>query len=675
MAKLTHKIFVTNLSHTNMKPVHYRPDIDGLRAIAVMAVIFYHLGAQYLPGGFIGVDIFFVISGYLITSIIAREIKEQRFSLLQFWERRVRRIFPALFAVLAATTIAAYVIFLYPNDFLEFGRSLLTQSIFLINIFFMRQEDYFAASPDTLPLLHTWSLAVEEQFYLFFPILLLLLFRWRRAWLLPTLTVLTVASFLLSVYFSVYTPGYSFTIPGLPHVWGGATHATAAFYLLPTRAWELLMGALLAITALRPQSLIRAEILAHIGLILLTLSILMTTESLPFPGFIALLPVIGTSLLIYANSAHKTTVATILSYKPIVGIGLISYALYLWHWPIIVFSHYLTFTIPTVLLNTTILSLTGVLAVLTYHYIETPFRHRKILAKRSHLFLVAAVGLGIFFSIGLYIHTNHGLPERAPESASVVASAVADINPRRYECFQNNYRQLTPGSDPCLMGTSQALDEVSFILWGDSQADTLMPAFDKAAEELGVTGAFFAIGGCAPLLHTQTLSTDAKCEQLKHAVTSFVASNNITHIFIIGAWSPTYTTADGTIIALDNLLKETIATLNKDGLRITLIDTPPNQPTYNDRQAFLELARGKSSSFTSISTEQYLHIHADIHDILRKFATSGISVLFPHETLCETDTCTLIDADNKILYRDATHLNTYGAMKLHPMVRAAFLEN
>lgn len=226
----------------------YRPDIDGLRAVAVIAVLLFHLKISGFAGGYIGVDVFFVISGFLITSILLRDLQRGKFSLIEFWKRRIRRIFPVLFFVMLATAMASYFFILFPTDYSTFSQSLVAQSLFLINIFFMRTGSYFAAPAETAPLLHTWSLAIEEQFYIVFPVLLFVLFTALKRYLLTTLTITTIASFMYSVWLVNIAPDQAFSLPFIPHVWGGATNLSAGFYFPLARFWELLAGALLAVT-------------------------------------------------------------------------------------------------------------------------------------------------------------------------------------------------------------------------------------------------------------------------------------------------------------------------------------------------------------------------------------------------------------------------------------------
>jgi len=288
-----------------MSSLVYRRDIDGLRAIAVIAVVLFHFGVPGLTGGFVGVDVFFVISGYLITSISWRQREAGRFSFVECWTRRARRILPALFAMIAVLLAVGWVL-MAPKDYEQLGQSVRYQVMFASNLLFMRQDGYFDVASDLKPLLHTWSLAVEEQFYILFPLLLTLLASRFRHWRLALFGVLLI-SFGLSV-------------------WAVAQHPEKAFFLLPMRAWELLAGAMLAVAPVSKTRLTAAaaQCISLLGLGLILIAVFAYDKNTPFPGAAALLPVLGVVALIWANEHHSTWVGRILSSRLLVGLGLIS---------------------------------------------------------------------------------------------------------------------------------------------------------------------------------------------------------------------------------------------------------------------------------------------------------------------------------------------------------------
>ncbi len=308
--------------------MEYRREIDGLRAVAVLPVILFHAGFSWFAGGYVGVDIFFVISGYLITTIIINDIENGRFSIAKFYERRARRILPALFFVLICCIPFAWM-WMVPSQFKDFSQALVAITFFSSNILFWRKEDYFAPAAEENPLLHTWSLGVEEQFYIFFPILLIMLWRFGRQPVFYVVCLLSLISFLLSE-------------------WGWRNNPEANFYLLPTRAWELGIGAICAFI-LNGRPVKSNQFLSLTGLVLIIYSIFAFDESLPFPSAYALLPVLGAALIIIYGSSSTFT-AKILSMKWLVGIGLVSFSAYLWHQPLLAFARIRSLTDPSAVL-------------------------------------------------------------------------------------------------------------------------------------------------------------------------------------------------------------------------------------------------------------------------------------------------------------------------------------
>lgn len=502
----------------------YRPDIDGLRTMAVLPVVFYHAGLPGFSGGYVGVDIFFVISGFLITSIIYGELSEGRFSILRFYERRARRILPALFVVILASMIVGWFT-LIPADYDEMGQSILSALLFVSNIWFWQTSGgYFQGGTDYLPMLHTWSLAVEEQFYILFPLLLMALQRFARRLLLPAAVLLVVMSFLLAA-------------------WATPRMLSASFYLLPTRIWELGFGSLLAM-GLLPTAAPKAlrEGAGVLGLMCILLPVFLYDSRTSFPGLAALPPVLGATLLIWAGTPGPTATSRLLSLRPMVWIGLISYSLYLWHWPIMAFVRNRLFTVE---LDSTLQMVTILASVLagwiSWHFIERPFRMpvRDRSWRQGQILRLSAVGMTLLGGLaGLIILTGGMMTQRF--TAEQLA-AVDSFGP-----LQNRFRDTCFGPRPsnhfCILGSQDPDAPIEWMLWGDSHADALLPALNALAEQRGVRLAFAGHTACAPLpgLARTDLPdrSGSSCNQHNEIVIAFLRqTQSITKVFLHARWA------------------------------------------------------------------------------------------------------------------------------------------
>lgn len=404
----------------------YRAEIDGLRALAVVPVILFHAGAAGFSGGYVGVDIFFVISGYLITTILLNELEQDRFSLIGFYERRARRILPALFLVMLACLPFAWFM-MHPSELVDFSQSLLATTGFSSNILFWLESGYFDTEAELKPLLHTWSLAVEEQFYIFFPLMLLFLWPMGRANLFALVSGLGLASLAFA------------------H-WGAYALPSATFYLLPTRAWELFAGALIAFYFKRRESQAcppalngrAAEWLGLAGLGLIVASIALFDKQTPFPSLYALVPVAGTCLLIvYAQPG--TITQRLLSQRVLVGIGLISYSGYLWHQPILAFYRFNKFGHLSAFEIIAVCALVAALAYLSWRFVEAPFRSKTRIS-RNTIFALSGLCMAAFGAIGLAGHVADGFPHRK------VGIQALDYNPDNMQLRFDSWRLLNARS-------------------------------------------------------------------------------------------------------------------------------------------------------------------------------------------------------------------------------------
>lgn len=364
----------------------YRREIDGLRALAVVPVILFHAGFETFRGGFVGVDVFFVISGYLITTIILAELEQGNFSIVNFYERRARRILPTLFFVMFACIPFSWIL-LSPADLTSFSKSLIAVPLFLSNFFFWRDGGYFETAAELKPLLHTWSLAVEEQYYVIFPLFLLLSWKLGKHWILLTLGVIFFASLVLAQ-------------------WASHAMPDVAFYLLPTRVWELLVGAGAAFYLSRRGKKIFGENLSEIagwtGVMLILFSVFSYDNSTPFPGIFALIPTLGT-LLIILFASQQTYVGKFVGNKIFVGIGLISYSAYLWHQPVLAYARHWIVDFDH-FLALLLIALVLILSILSWKYVELPFRNKEKFG-RTFIFTASSTAALFFISLG-YISSN-----------------------------------------------------------------------------------------------------------------------------------------------------------------------------------------------------------------------------------------------------------------------------
>ena len=468
----------------------YRAEIDGLRALAVVPVILFHAGFELFSGGFVGVDVFFVISGYLITTILIEDIENKRFSIVNFYERRARRILPALFFVMLVCIPFAWI-WMLPSQMKDFSQSLVAVSLFASNILFWRESGYFAAAAEEKPLLHTWSLAVEEQYYVLFPIFLILAWRFGKNRVFWMIVVMAAISLLLSE-------------------WGWRNNkATANFYLAPTRAWELFSGSIAAFIV-QKQGVQKNNLLAILGLAAIVFSIFFYDEATPFPSVYALVPVLGVVLLVlYAEK--ETLAARLLSNKGFVGIGLISYSAYLWHQPLFAFARIRSLEHPSMFLMLTLSSLSMVLAYFSWRCIEKPFRYKSAIS-RTKIFSASLAVIAIFSGVGLSGNFYHNqievmwLERQTPEVRSIYEVLVkANPSTSNWGSTSEARQEIAP----CVFNVRELNSEIEkriiecreqhgkgLLVLGDSHAIDLFGVIASREEQLFLVGV--TQGGCRP---------------------------------------------------------------------------------------------------------------------------------------------------------------------------------
>lgn len=647
----------------------YRPEIDGLRALAILPVVLFHYGVPGFSGGFVGVDVFFVISGYLITSLIQSEIDRGAFSLARFYERRVRRIFPALFAMLAVVTAAAFVL-LFPVDLVHYAQSLFATALFGANFEFWREAGYFDTFANQKPLLHLWSIAVEEQFYLLFPALLLALRRSRASYRIGAIVCVLLISFALSVL-------------------GVGAAKVATFYLLPTRAWELMLGALLALrVAPRPRSSLLSNILATLGIALVSASVFLFTSQMPFPGPSALLPCAGAALVIHAADPEKTFAGRILASRSLVFIGLISYSLYLWHWPIFVFATYVGLHEPTGLGSALLIALSFALATISWRFVEQPVRAARFAIRRRTAFAAAACAMALTACSASFASATEGLPGRLRPGLQRILAEQDDHEPRIQDCF---FRTAQDVRDHrlCRIGAKNA--QPSFVLWGDSHADAILPAVSQAAARTGRAGLFAGGESCPPLLGVTTPMPG--CRAFNDAVAALAREPQFGQVILEARWakyaegSPYGDEPSGHVPLFDDAcrgnpardnhavfargLARTVGALESSGKKVVIVASIPEigwpVPAVLARRALAQDMQSVAPQLGDYLQRQKF-VLATFAELQRQ---SGASVLYPHRILCATGRCE-VALNGVPLYRDEHHLSVFGAKQLIPMMEEVF---
>ena len=498
----------------------YRPEIDGLRAIAVLSVLIHHLNAAMLPGGFVGVDIFFVISGTLITSQVVREAVEGRFSVRQFYKRRINRILPALMVVVGTTSIAGAFI-LSPSDLVLFARSAVSAGFGLSNVFFWRAYgNYFAHSTAEAPLLHTWSLGVEEQFYAIWPLLILLFLKLKRRYRLSLFALLTVAAIAISQA-------------------GTAIVASAAYYLLPARFFELMIGGMLAL-AFAHRSVrtgLVAELGAVAGFALIAGSLFLLNRTSAFPGVNALWPCLGAALLILFGERSKLASA-ILTFRPLVFVGLISYSIYLWHWPILAFLHYLRIDIGPILGVAVALASIAV-AWLSWKFVEVPMRRSGAAMSFPRVFLWRfALPVLALIALASAVRSSAGLPRRF-DSRVAALDRMRETKPEelRRGCHVPTALYATPINSTCLLGKRKS--EADGILIGDSFANHFSGLVDTMGMAEGLSFIDYTMSACPPILGYNngigTIYAD-DCLRRNRMAYGLIAANRYKRVILAADW-------------------------------------------------------------------------------------------------------------------------------------------
>jgi peptidoglycan/LPS O-acetylase OafA/YrhL len=656
----------------------YRSDIDGLRAVAVLLVIMFHIGMPWVTGGFVGVDVFFVVSGFLITSIIKGDIQDGNFSLLRFYDRRIRRIFPALIAVYLFCVLVSAVLLL-PSDLASFGLSLVASAAFMSNFLFSLKDSYFGAASIDEPLLHTWSLSVEEQFYIFWPLILVAAFRFWNArgffWLM-------VAGILGSLAFAEWELG---------------SDGAAAFYLMPARAWELGLGGLLAfkLPVLERRPRLR-DLLSLAGLALILWSAFALTNFSDFPGLGAVPACLGTTLLILSGAKGQGLCNRLLSLRPVVFVGLISYSLYLWHWPLIVFLRYYLDREFHHFEAVAVVAASFAVAAVSYRFIEAPFRRS---ARQSQPAEVPAgrpakrtVGLGLVAAmtcafLGACMKID-GWAWRLPEAAVAVDTISAQFNPFRKSCY--GLSRFEADSDDCTIGQPRADGGYDVLVVGDSHADHFVPGFDNLLKARGLAGRQLTTSSCPPLYGTRLFSRPDRelCEDFVPAIRRFLDAHDEVRLVVLAArWAlyseTTWLRAEpfrrkflvdeqGKIFTRENsrrvmkkALKKTVEAMTSRGLRVVLMAQVPPLSTRRTRCVARARWHGSEEALCYEPAATARRRTRFATELIAEIAVADdrVDAFIPAEVICDEALCVPV-LDDIFLFRDEDHLNATGSERL-----------
>lgn len=653
----------------------YRPEIDGLRAVAVLAVFIFHLGVKGFAGGFVGVDVFFVISGYLITSIIQKDINKNEFSIVKFYDRRFRRIMPALYLLLIFTMLFTWFYFM-PQEMKSYCRSLLSSLLFYSNFLFWNEAGYFDLDSAMKPLLHTWSLSIEEQFYIFYPTLLYFLNRYLKSKKILIIGVL-------------------FWVSLLSNIWITHTDGEMGFYFTPTRVWELLLGALIALKAF-PQNKNHSinEVLCWSGLSMLIYSVFIFDSDTVFPGMNAAIPCFGTAFLIYGNQGqHMTSAGKLLATNIMTWFGKISYSLYLWHWPAIVFTKYYFMRELTTFDQVLIFIGATLAAYLSWKYVEQPFREKKGYFKNGKRLFYILLATTTLFCVFAYLggYKKVGYSRRLSKEVKAYSQAYRDKNPDRSKCHLGA-RESFNHIKECPIGPADS--DPKFAVWGDSFADAMMPAVKDLAEKYGKPGLFASTSACAPVLGVNRFvnGVHLQCDIFNQHMLATVKEKRIKHVLLISAWSTTgYNVVDESKVVVDPSfdlsfapekqqavyrrlvygIDQVMQQLQAMGVQIWVVRRTPvpnfNVPSYLGRYMLF----GMDPHSLQFPKEKYLEATTPNNRLVDLFVKKyGIHSIDPSELLCN-ENC-LLEMDGKSLYSDHTHLSKTGVMFVQDTLKPFF---
>jgi peptidoglycan/LPS O-acetylase OafA/YrhL len=654
------------MTFTTNHAVGYRPDIDGLRAIAVLGVLFYHVDSSMLGGGFVGVDVFFVISGFLITSLMVRDLESGSFSIARFYERRIRRILPALFCMIAACCAAAWFILL-PYDLENFAKSAKYAAISLPNLYFLGEiQDYFSPQVSRLPLLHTWSLGVEEQFYIVFPLLLTILFgRVSR----PKIRF----AFITSV----------FVVSLAAAVVAVRDRPEEAFFLLPYRAWELMVGSLIAMANLRIRKTGLNHACGLAGLAMILASMVFYTEKIDFPGSAAIPPCLGAGLLIITGGDGRSISARLLSWKPLVFIGLISYSVYLWHWPLLAFARYRE--MPDDASSAAVLLVGSLVAgALSWQFIEKPFR-KPGFGTRSMVFAAWALSCLLLISYSHLARRSEGFTNRYSSEVLLVLAYKEWATEFRNDAAKNFRPEKAP-----VYGASGVSPDIA--VWGDSHARSLLPVLEAMALKRGRAIKHFGMNGVPPVVGATPAvkNPDRVSRYTARTLELLTHDSSIKTVILTSRWSfpnPKYEEGPSRFktsfhersfdewsemeFYYASRIRETVEQLLAAGKQVVIIEPIP-APPFNVPDTCAAALHVGNEPVARVKAENYASKHRLVLDAFDDIEPSPHLLRIKPWNKLVSEGQLLVWNDRKPLYADESHVSRAGAFYLEDLLAEAF---
>ncbi|MDN2482535.1 acyltransferase family protein [Vibrio agarivorans] len=601
------------------KPINYRPDVDGLRAVAVLVVVLFHAGFEQLSGGYIGVDVFFVISGYVIMLSLLHMLDNGTFSITEFYYRRAKRIMPALFFTLLLTTVVAHALFL-PELYHQYLQSLIASLTFVSNLFFWKTTNYFGSAAELKPLLHTWSLSLEEQYYIFAPIYVAAVYRWlNKNWYLALYPPL-IASFALSWFLMDKA-------------------ASANYFMLPTRGWEILLGAVLAAAPpFKLRTTFVANLLGVIGLVAIVSAAVLYNKDTAFPGLSALLPCLGAAAIIMSGSFSNSEPSWVqrgLALKPVVYVGLLSYSLYLVHWPITVFFKYYRLAPLSVWDSLMVIALSFAFAMASYYWVEQPIRRRKALS-RKQVFSISGAGIASFVTFAITVQVVS--VERQPTELLATSQPTSD------PCFLMNAKHY-PGWDSkvCTLVDSPKGERV--LMWGDSFLNHYTKGFESLAKQQQLTLIKYASAGCPPIMTFESFALPY-CDEFNRNALELIEALDIDVVFLSAKWS------DHQQAGLDRLTS-TLEKLDNLGVRYLVFG---QSPQFITDVSIIDDQKGQGKASNAWPTT----IKEAINQELELLITSG-DFINPMPSLCEAGVCEY-KLNGEMLFSDYGHLSQQGSL-------------